>query len=127
MKKYQFLFLFTLIGLALTSCDQENRVVISITSPLNGEEVSADSCNVEVSIRASEENKDYQLLLYPEDSLNKAILNYTSQDPNPFFVYKKFLDLSSFPSGTKFILNVSACEDDGCASVTQGEIKFMID
>lgn len=132
MKKFFYLLpLFAL--LALTSCEKDdddhgdNDITIEFLSPSAGQVVT-DASNVEISIRltATEENEDTEIYLYPANDPDQTLLEKEIHEHEKVIEFMQTVDLSSFASGTAFILKVEACLDHDCNEQKEQFIQFSI-
>ena len=131
--KYRFYFiLFISIGLFLTSgCDKQDDEVsdiqIRFMQPTQGA-VIANPSNVQIRIivEAEPENHDIEIVLYPHNDSNNKIIDWDTHTHDEVIEFNQTVDLSSFPSGTIFHLDVEACRDEGCEHKVTGGIEFSI-
>ena len=128
--------LFPLLGLALVSfligCDKDddhgdNDVTIVFISPSAGEQV-ADASNVvlEIELTATEELHDTEIYLYEESNPDQPILEKDLHEHEKNYTFKQTVDLSSYPSGTVFILKAESCIDHDCDEQNEQSIMFSI-
>jgi hypothetical protein len=133
MLKSKFLLPLTIICLAFfTACDKDdddhdNEVTITFISPTNGE-VVADAADVTISIKltATEENEDTDIVLYPETNPEQKILDVEIHEHKKVIDFTQKVDLSAYPSGTNFVLAVTACLDHDCDETSDALITFSI-
>ena len=129
--------LFPMIALALTvflsSCEKDdddhgdNNVEIVFVSPMSGEQV-ADAANVvlEIDFTATEELHDTEVYLHAETDPDQLILEKEIHEHEKSYTFMQTVDLSSFPSGTSFLLEVEACVDHDCDEQKEEFIRFTI-
>lgn len=105
----------------------ENTITIRILEPLAGEIVSdASSVHMHIEVEATDENHEVEIELHPIDNQEDHIIDYHLHDHDRLITFEQEVDLSGYPSGTKFQLEVYACIDHECLSTAESEITFSI-
>jgi len=132
MKKNKliYLFAFLTLGLFITSCtdhEEDNEVTITIEEPTDGE-VAADCAEVHIHIDfdATEENHEIEVVLHPEGDTSDKIIDYSEHSHDMELHFEQEVDLCSYPAGTCFHLEVTACEDHDCEETATAEVEFCI-
>lgn len=128
-KTLKLLLMPLLLGLVLTACKKEevNQVTIEIEEPTPGE-VVADAADVHIHINftATDELHDIDIILHVDDDPSNVILDQHIHSHEQSYTFIQDVDLSSFPAGTKFHLEVEACEDHDCAEHAHADVEFSI-
>jgi len=125
-----FLFVITFIGtFTLTSChndDENNEITIEILKPSTN--IVSNKQNVEVHIKftATGELHDMEVELHPEGDKENKIIQWDKHSHKKSFEFKESRDLSSFPAGTEFHLEVKACKDEKCKDFVVEDFEFKI-
>lgn len=108
--------------------DVHNHITIDIEKPTdNGVVANASAVEIDIDLTAEVELHDVEISL--KDSANNAIPPFNPMDAH---VHAKThhvhetVDLSSYPSGSKFSLSVEACEDHDCTDKETKTINFSI-
>ncbi|MDP5172517.1 MAG: hypothetical protein NWR72_19910 [Bacteroidia bacterium] len=122
--------LFLAVAFAFLSCDKkpENVITIDFESP-TANSVVADASNVSihVHITATEEMDDVEILLHPDNDVSDLIVEVDEHvHGDSEYIFEEDLDLSGYPSGTMFHLEVVVCADHDCEEKTTGDIEFSI-
>lgn len=131
---------FLLLGLAITatavftSCDKDddhdhgdNVITISILEPLADEViVDATDVHIHIEVEASDENHEVEIKLHPDGDEDDMIIDLDKHTHDKKFVFEQDVDLSSYPAGTKFHLEVEACIDHDCEEKERKHIDFSI-
>lgn len=135
MLKNSWLLAFALSALVFTACNKDdddhdhgdNKITINILEPGNGE-VMADPADVHIHIEveASDENHDIEIELHPEGDVSDKILNETPHKHDSKVIFEQAVDLSSYPAGTEFHLEVKACIDHDCEESERADVEFKI-
>ena len=136
MLKYSFLFILALSVTVFTGCDEEddhdhdhdhNEITINILEP-GPDEVVADASDVHVhiEIEATDVTHDIEIVLHPDGDVSDKILEEELHNHEPKATFEQDLDLSSYPSGTKFHLEVEACKDHDCEEREFADVEFSI-
>lgn len=111
-----------------TGCDKEkNEVTINIIKPVDKQTV-ANKAAVELHIEfvASEENEEVEVHIYQHGNSTTPVFEWHEHDHDAIVKLQETIDLSSFPSGTKFHLEAEACLDHKCKQKVSKEIEFSI-
>lgn len=133
--------LFSLLMVALSfsvivsSCDKDddemhnhdNEITINILEPAAGEIISdASHAHVHIEIEATDENHEIEIVLHPENDTNDKIIDHDQHSHDTKIVFEQDVDLSDYPSGTEFHLEVEACVDHDCEEKATEEVSFSI-
>jgi hypothetical protein len=125
---------FLVAGLALSAallgsgCDKEkNEVTINIVKPVDNQ-VIANKAAVEIQVQfvASEENEEVEVHIYQHGDSSNPVFEWHEHEHDPLITLTETIDLSSFPSSTKFHLEAEACLDHKCKEKVTKEIEFTI-
>lgn len=127
--KLFFFLSFTLLIFAFASCTKsdDNQITISFISPTDNA-IIADKSSVLIHVNfvASDENHMVRVILHPDDNISDKIIDWDQHSHDKTIEFKQTVDLSSFPSGTKFHLEATACADHDCATEVEDDILFSI-
>lgn len=131
MKKALWLFLPLFALISLTACEKDddhgdNDVTIEFLSPADGATVDASAVEISIRLTATEENEDSDIYLYAENNPDQILLEHEVHEHEKVIEFNQTVDLSSFPSGTAFILKVEACLDHDCDEQKEASIRFSI-
>ena len=117
-----------------TGCDKDdddhndhNHIEITILSPGDNETVS-DPANVKIHIKfeADDELHDIEIKLHPENDASNLIIDFDVHIHQKTYEFETTVDLSGFPAGTEFELDIDACEDENCTAKESKHIHFKI-
>lgn len=121
---------FCLFLLGTIGCDKESNITITFEEPTNEATVS-DPKDVHIHIDvSSDEEFDVFRVTLENETTEKTIAPL-----NPFekhvhgktYEFEQEMDLSSYPSGTEFHLEVEICKDHDCKEIAKTEaIHFKI-
>lgn len=129
--------LFGLLALGIltwTGCDKEehdhhdhNDITIHILKP-SPDEVVADPSNVEIHIEfeATEGLEEIEIVLYAHEEHENKIIDFDIHTHENTYEFREEADLSSYPSGTEFHLEVSVCEDHDCTESIHKHLNFSL-
>jgi hypothetical protein len=132
IKNLAFLLFLSVSAFSISSChdhdDDDNNVVsIEIVSPTDGSKAAnARSVEVYVKFSASVEMHELEIKLHPDGDSSNNIIDFDKHTHDKTYEFKETVDLSSFAAGTKFHLEVEACEDHDCKKVKKAEAEFSI-
>jgi hypothetical protein len=130
-------FLALAVGLAtgVASCNKDdddhdhhdNEITIRILEPKANEKVAdASEVHIHIEVEASDENHEIEIVLYAHGDPSNKILDIDRHTHVKKFVFEQDIDLSSFPAGTEFHLEVEACIDHDCDEKAEKHIDFTI-
>lgn len=114
-------YLVVLFGLALavlSSCtkdddhDEENEITVQFISPENETTVVGDEVNIHVRLTATVSLYDVELILHPKNDDSNILLDIDQHQHGMERDLQETVDLSSFPGGTVFVLEVEASLSD---------------
>ncbi|HRD80844.1 MAG: hypothetical protein IAE84_13760 [Saprospiraceae bacterium] len=130
MKLFNGLAVCLALSVALLGfgCDKEkNEVTINIVKPVANQAV-ANKAAVEILVQfvASEENEEVEVHIYQHGDSSNPVFEWHEHEHDPLITLAETIDLSSFPSGTKFHLEAEACLDHKCKEKVSKEIEFTI-
>ena len=137
MLKNSWLMAFALSALVFTACDKDdddhdhdhgdNKITINILEPGNDETVAdASDVHIHIEVEATDEAHDIEIELHPEGDVSDKILNEKLHKHDQKVVFEQDLDLSSYPAGTEFHLEVKACADHDCDEAEFADVEFKI-
>jgi hypothetical protein len=126
MKKI-LLLLLAIAMFTLSACDEDqghelNRVTITILHPTADQEISivetqTDSVNIHVRFEwDGDEGESVDIRLWAQSQNNDVIIDFDQHQHNKVFEFQQAVNLSSYPAGTQFQLEIFACEDHDCNS-----------
>lgn len=125
-----FLFVITLTGaFTLTSCDdhdENNEITIEILKPTTSIVTDIQNFEVHIKFTATGELHDLEVELHPEGDKENKIIEWDKHIHKKSYEFKESRDLSSFPAGTEFHLEVKACKDEKCKDFVVEDFEFKI-
>ncbi len=135
--KFFYLLSFLAVGLlCITSCGKDddddhddNTITITIEEPVDGENIEIANCaevRIHVDFVASDENHEVEVVLHPEGDVNDKIIDHDAHSHDQTINFEQEVDLCSYPVGTCFHLEVSACVDHDCAEKATVEAEFCL-
>lgn len=124
-----FIVLFGAVLLSTTGCEKEasNEITIKIISPVE-DQVMANpgSVLIHIEFEATDENEAIEVYIHPDGNVNDVVFEWDTHEHDKKIVLMETIDLSSFPSGTKFHLEAEACKDHKCNNRVNKHIEFTI-
>jgi hypothetical protein len=133
MLKYSWLFMLALAVTVFSGCEDDdhdhdhgdNDITISILEP-GADEVVADASDVHIhiEIEATEDNHDIDIILHPDGDVSDKIIETNLHEHDQKVSFEQDVDLSSYPAGTKFHLEVEACKDHDCEEKEFADVEF---
>nr|MBS0036747.1 hypothetical protein [Saprospiraceae bacterium] len=136
LKKISFLLLaFPLVFVACDNDDDhhhddDNEITINFISPQHDQVITmeeAENLLIQLEVLATDENHDIYIELHPENDASNKILDHHFHLHDPDFEFSESVDLSGFPSGTEFHLEVRAALDHDGDHHERGDIEFSIE
>ena len=131
LRWFVFLLLSTMI--VFGACEKEkeehgdNEITINILKPTTGEVLTdATNVHIHIEIEATDENHEAEIILHPDGDVSDLILDYDEHSHDKVIRFEQDLDLSSYPSGTTFHLEVEACVDHDCEEKERADVEFSI-
>ena len=129
--RFYFILLFSIGMFMTTGCDKHDDelsdIEIRFMQPTNGAVITNPSnVQIRVIVEAEPENHDIEIILYPHDDSNNKIIDWDAHTHDQVVEFNQTVDLSSFPSGTEFHLDVEACRDHDCDTKEFARIEFSI-
>jgi hypothetical protein len=124
-----FFFLAAVFVLAATGCVKEasNEITIRIISPVEDQVVAnAASVLIHVEFEATDENHNVELFIHKDGDVNDVAFEWDQHDHDKKIVLMETIDLSSYPSGTKFHLEAESCKDHDCKNKVFKDVEFSI-
>jgi hypothetical protein len=130
-RAYFFAYLLLALGFTLLnfSCKKEEISEITITILKPGpNQVVANRAAVELQVRfeASVENHNVAVLIHRDGAPSDVAFEWEEHDHDKIIELLETIDLSSYPSGTKFHLEAEACKDHDCKEKVFADIEFSI-
>lgn len=135
MLKHSWLLAFALSALLFTACDKDdedhdhgdNKITINILEPGNGEVMANPAeVHIHIEVEATDENHDIEIELHPEGDVSDKILDVKLHKHDQKIDFEQDVDLSSYPAGTEFHLEVKACLDHDCDETERADVEFKI-
>lgn len=129
------LLVFALGALFLTSCDNDddddmhgdNEITINILEPGPGEVITdASDVHIHIEVEATDENHELEIVLHPEGDIDDKIIDFDQHSHDAKIIFEQDIDLSAYPSGTEFHLEVEACADHDCEEKEFADVEFSI-
>ena len=134
--KNPWIVLFALSMFTFTACDDdddddhmhgENDVTINILEPGDDETVAdASDVHIHIEVEATDEVHNVDIILHPDDDISDKILEKNIHDHDPKVEFEQDIDLSDYPAGTEFHLEVEACKDHDCEEMVFEDVEFSI-
>lgn len=130
MKRFHILLMAMLAMFVWTGCDNNNMVneiEIEFEDPMPGSTV-ADASRVEFHIHftSTDELHDIEIKLHPDNDVGDLILDEDIHSHEMEYIFEDVRDLSAYPAGTKFHLEVEVCADHDCSEVKKSDMEFFI-
>jgi hypothetical protein len=132
LKNPWILLLALATAFTFTACEDEddhgdNDITINILEPGNDEVVAdASDVHIHIEIEATEDNHDIDIILHPDGDINDKIIEQNLHEHDQKVSFEQDIDLSSYPAGTKFHLEVEACKDHDCEEIVFEDVEFSI-
>jgi hypothetical protein len=134
LKNFLLLMLAAGVTATFTSCDKDddhdhdhNEITIRILEPKANEKVAdASDVHIHIEVEASDENHEVEIKLHPKGDSSDKIIDYDKHTHDKKFVFEQDVDLSSYPAGTVFHLEIEACVDHDCKEKVEKHIDFSI-
>lgn len=131
------LLVFALGALTFTACDNDdeddtptpagNEITIRILEPMADEVIAdASEVHIHIEVEASDENHEVEIVLHPDGDLDDKIIDFDKHDHDQLITFEQDIDLSGYPSGTKFHLEVEAYKDHDGEEKEKADIEFSI-
>ncbi|MBX2927709.1 MAG: hypothetical protein KF852_07745 [Saprospiraceae bacterium] len=124
-----FIALFGALLLTAAGCEKEasNEITINIISPV-ADQVMANpgSVLIHIEFEATEENEAIEVYIHRDGNVNDVVFEWDTHEHDKKIVLMETIDLSSYPSGTKFHLEAEACKDHDCKNRVSKHIEFTI-
>lgn len=139
INSFKFGLLFFSSLLILSACnnddddhdhDDHNEITITFLAPSPDQVIPMSEANavvISIEVEASDENHEVEIELHPESDTGDKIIDDDEHTHDKVFKYDHVVDLSSYPSGTEFHLEVTACLDHNCEETTSSDIEFKIE
>jgi len=134
--KNPWMLLLALAALTFTACEEEddhdhdhgdNDITINFLEPGDGETVAdAADVHIHIDVEATEENHNVDIILHPDGDIDDIILKQNIHEHDQKISFEQDINLSMYPAGTKFHLEVEACKDHDCEDVVFEDIEFSI-
>jgi len=131
--KQSILIIPMLIGvasIALTSCKKEKpEYSITIASPTNNSTVTnAASVSIEVTFTTNDELHEYDISLKQDTvgAMDIAPFPLHGHEHEGSITITEAINLSSYPSGTRFIIAAETCADHDCEEKVTSTSSFLI-
>lgn len=107
--------------------EEDNEITINIISPTNDQVVANKSAVlIHVEFDAEVENHNVEVLIHNDDDVNDVAFTWDEHDHDKKIILMETIDLSSYPSGTKFHMEVEACKNHDCKDKVFKDIEFSI-
>ena len=137
--KLIYLFVFLCSGLLFVGCGNDddhdddhgdNEVTITIEEPTDGAVIATADCgdvHLHIDFVATDENHEIEILLHREGDVSDVAFTYDEHDHDKVINFDQEVDLCSYPAGTCFHLEVSACVDHDCEEKATAEAEFCLE
>lgn len=121
---------FVFLMAAAYSCKKDhNHIEIEFLSPMDEATVAnAAAVNIKIKLTADEELEEVKITLKKEGETN-GIAPFNTMEIHQHtktYTVDETIDLSSYPAGTEFHLEVEACEDHDCSEKVKKSVHFKI-
>jgi len=138
--KNVLLFSFLALGILFSACsddDDDNHnhnhdnckesISIENLEPINNETVaSPDDVHIHVRVSADCDFHKVEIELYPTNDPSDLILDFEEHAHSSSYDFERDLDLSGYPAGTEFELDVEVYTDHDGSEYIEKEIDFRI-
>ncbi|NBB88656.1 MAG: DUF4625 domain-containing protein [Bacteroidetes bacterium] len=135
--KNVLLFTFLAVGLLFTACSDDDddhdhdhgdaKISIEFLEPVNDEVVaSPDDVHVHVRVTADAEFHEVEIKLHPEGDVSDLIVDYDEHAHSTSFDFENDYDLSGYPAGTEFHMEVKVAKDHEGTEFEEGDIHFRL-
>ena len=136
--KNVLLFSFLAFSLLFSACSDDDdddhndhnckdSISIENLEPMNNETVaSPDNVHIHVRVNADCEFHEVEIELYPTNDPSDLILDFEEHAHSSSYDFERDLDLSSYPAGTEFELDVEVYTDHEGSEYVEKEIDFSI-
>jgi hypothetical protein len=130
MKKI-YLLLFALFTFTLFSCKEDKLEAIDIVfeNPVNGQQVplaEAENFEFVITLSADKDLEEFFVRVYPLNDPTDLIVNASRHTHRKEITVRYTRDLSGYPSGTEFKVEVEACVDHDCSGTIEESITFEV-
>lgn len=133
MKNLFIPFLFLIFVIQLTSCSDEDvleDVSINFIYPTNGQQIDlADTEEFEfkVLVTADKDLHDIFFRAFPTENPSDMVVDIKRHRHDSEIEIFQVRDLSAYPSGTEFTIEVDVCIDHDCSETpVQESINFIV-
>ncbi len=136
MNRFSYFFgvLLASAVLVFSACNKDddehgdhNHIEITIISPTANQTVADPSAvEVRIAFEADDELHDIEIKLHPVDDASDLIIDFEVHTHQKTYEFHTVVDLSSYPAGTEFELDIDACEDEACTEKESKHIHFSI-
>lgn len=125
--------LFSIVAVLAVGCKKEDHdhdhddIKISFVSPGDGEVIdNSNIVKVDIRIESEHELHEIEIEMYAHGVEELKLIDEDLHVHENEYVFYQELDLSLFPSGTHFHLNVTVCEDHDCEKTHKKGIEFSL-
>jgi hypothetical protein len=133
MKKIILPLLIGLFLLQVTSCNKEDTledVTINFINPFNGQEIdlaNAEEFQFNIVVTADKDLHDIFFTAFPTNDPSDKVVDIKRHRHDTEIEIVQIRDLSSYPSGTEFTIEIEVCVDHDCsATPVQESITFSV-
>ncbi len=123
--------LLSIVSILATACKKDDHhhddVKITFVSPKDGDQIENKN-NVKVDIRFESEHElhEIEIEMYAHGAEELKLIDEDLHVHEKEYTFNHELDLSLFPSGTHFHINVTVCEDHDCEESHKKGIEFSL-
>lgn len=120
--------------LSIVGCDKDddhdhdhNDITINILEPMQ-DEVITDASNVTIHImfEGTEDLEEIEIVLYAHENEEMKIIDFDNHTHAKTYEFLEEVDLSSYPAGTEFHLEIDVCEDHDCTEKVHKHLDFNL-
>lgn len=131
--KNLFLASLALSVLSIVGCDKEdkhhhdhNDITIDVLKPMQDEVITdASEVYIHINFSASEGLEEIEIVLYAHGEEDK-IIDFDIHTHDTTYEFLENVDLSSYPAGTEFHLEIDVCEDHDCTEKAHKHLNFKL-
>jgi hypothetical protein len=118
-----------IFSLLIASCHKHDdiEITIDILSPVANQVVSNPALTLfNVTFTGTGSLHDIEIRVFPENNPSDLIINYDSHEHQATFEFMEVRDLSGYPGGTSFVMEIEAYKDEAAKHKEEKSISFRI-
>lgn len=122
------------LTVGMVACDEEtedptNVITITFDEPMNEQVFDSTTCgdvHIHVEVSATDEIHNLEVVVHPEGHEDDKIIDFDGHIHESTYTFMQDINICSYPSGTEFHMEVTACKDHDCAETETADIHFEI-